>query len=74
MEDGKNRTKWSVKYTSYWKLNQLAGGGGRGWKEPHEVEREVHQLLGVISVSWGGGRGWKEPHEVEREVHQLFGS
>ena len=26
-----------------------------GWKEPHEVEREVHQLLGVISVSWGGG-------------------
>ena len=30
MEDGKNRTKWSVKYTSYWELNQLAGGGGRG--------------------------------------------
>ena len=43
-----------------------------GWKEPHEVEREVHQLLGVKSVSWGGGRGWKEPHEVEREVHQLL--
>ena len=49
-------------------------GGGRGWKEPHEVEREVHQLLGVKSVSCGGGRGWKEPHEVEGEVHQLFGS
>ena len=50
-EDGKNRTKQSVKYTSYWELNQL-GEGGRGWKEPHEVEREVHQLLGVKSVSY----------------------
>ena len=37
------------------------------------MEREVHQLLGVKSVSWGGGRGWKEPHEVDREVHQLLG-
>ena len=44
-----------MKYTSYCELNQLAVGGGRGWKEPHEVEREVHQLLGVKSVSWGGG-------------------
>ena len=41
-----------MKYTSYWELNQLAGGGGRGWKEPHEVEREVHKLLGVKSVSY----------------------
>ena len=40
-----------MKYTSYWELNQLAGGG-RGWKEPHEVEREVHKLLGVKSVSY----------------------
>ena len=30
-----------------------------GWKEPHEVEREVHQLLGVKSVSWGGGEDGK---------------
>ena len=44
-----------MKYTSYWELNQLAGGGGRGWKEPHEVDREVHQLLGVKSVSLGEG-------------------
>ena len=30
----------------------LWGGGGGGWKEPHEVEREVNQLLGVKSVSY----------------------
>ena len=30
-----------------------------GWKEPHEVEREVHQLLEVKSVSWGGGEDGK---------------
>ena len=37
----------------------LGGGGEGGWKEPHEVEREVHQLLGVKSVSWGGGEDGK---------------
>ena len=61
-------------FVVYVGAHSLLGGGGRGWKEPHEVEREVHQLLGVKSVSCGGGRGWKEPHEVEGEVHQLFGS
>ena len=42
-------------FVVYVGAHSLLGGGGRGWKEPHEVEREMHKLLGVKSVSWGGG-------------------
>ena len=41
-----------MKYTSYLGVKSVSWGGGRGWKEPHEVEREVHKLLGVKSVSY----------------------
>ena len=39
-------------FVVYVGVHSLLGGGGRGWKEPHEVEREVHKLLGVKSVSY----------------------
>ena len=47
-------------FVVYVGAHSLLGGGGGGWKEPHEVEREVHQLLGVKSVSWWGGGGGED--------------